>query len=266
MPDSFSKTVPIWCCILNNAIFNDATLFLPNNTIADSEKHQIIERVPIFTEKLIKSGALELSDANGVIMRSKIKKKLLPLWISPDSIDSFDASYLDEIKEQFYPIICCTASSITQDNTDYRNGYTYVQGAADDHEEWAIPEFTPNLLWNNIEQLGQLNLNDEELLSSIKSITISNDSNKHTIFDNVSQFISFIPPSRFALSSARDILSLKLSPEKFSVVINLSEDNQRLPLMSEKVNLVQIPISKGKKGSKQLRVRLSDIVTSFPNL
>lgn len=39
----------------------------------------------------------------------------------------------------FYPIICVSASKITEEGIERRReGYNYVQGAGDDHEFWSL--------------------------------------------------------------------------------------------------------------------------------
>jgi tRNA A64-2'-O-ribosylphosphate transferase len=48
----------------------------------------------------------------------------------------------------FYPIVCITASEAVADGLDRRNGYTYVQGAADDEESWSL-KLSPELFWLN---------------------------------------------------------------------------------------------------------------------
>jgi tRNA A64-2'-O-ribosylphosphate transferase len=66
-PDSFNRTVPIWCCVINRcAVFlrktnNNTTddqkwneLVMPS-WISSSEKAQIEERLPIFLQKLLRS-------------------------------------------------------------------------------------------------------------------------------------------------------------------------------------------------------------------
>lgn len=253
MPDSLSKTVPIWCSVINRALFNDDSLYLPPGIVSPSEKHQISKKMPIFVEKLNSSSALDVPDISGKTMRSKIRKPLRPIWVTPDSFNPSDAESIHaSLIQDFHPIICCTASIMAQDNSEHRRGYTYVQGAADDHEEWAIPELNPDMLWSNIDTFGNLDLDDEELLQSIKSIAETSKVNP-----SFGKF-SLIPPSRYAVGSIHD----KLSDTSFCTIINLSEDTE-LQLLPLPKNYLRIPIPKGKKGSKQLREHLPEILQSI---
>ena len=53
-PDSLGKTVPIWCSVLNAAVYGILThpLHSTNIVMSDSEREQINELVPSFLEKL----------------------------------------------------------------------------------------------------------------------------------------------------------------------------------------------------------------------
>jgi tRNA A64-2'-O-ribosylphosphate transferase len=65
MPDSFSKTVPIWCCVINNALAGrsgladwDIRLHTPPSVVGESEKSQIEANVPSWVEALLVSIAM----------------------------------------------------------------------------------------------------------------------------------------------------------------------------------------------------------------
>ena len=45
MPDALSKTVPIWCTVINSFLLNDDRVFLPQEMIGPSETAQIQKRV-----------------------------------------------------------------------------------------------------------------------------------------------------------------------------------------------------------------------------
>lgn len=56
MPDALSKTVPIWCAVLNRALFPTETAFhpvqLPPNYLGESEESQIEYRIDGFVSSL----------------------------------------------------------------------------------------------------------------------------------------------------------------------------------------------------------------------
>lgn len=63
MPDALSKTVPIWCCVINRALFGEIkdsgrrveelNLFTPTNAVGESEHAQIEKRVDGFVEAFL---------------------------------------------------------------------------------------------------------------------------------------------------------------------------------------------------------------------
>ena len=144
---------------------SDPLIYLPPHIISPSEKSQIEKRIPAFLDKFYASGVDVKSQ-----LKSKIKKPLRPIWVTPDSFNTQSVQNVSwDTIEEFHPIVLCTASIMVQDNTDFRPGYTYVQGAADDHEEWASL-LTPTILWDNIDVLGNMELTDDQLREEIEKI------------------------------------------------------------------------------------------------
>ena len=45
MPDALSKTIPIWCAVINRLLFGHAKLFLPQEIVGASESAQIQEKI-----------------------------------------------------------------------------------------------------------------------------------------------------------------------------------------------------------------------------
>ncbi|KAG9008895.1 hypothetical protein FRB93_005945 [Tulasnella sp. JGI-2019a] len=141
-PDALSKTVPIWCCVVNRAValkFGlltsfDINLYSPTSAVSRSEHSQIEQRLEGWTSKL--------SDSTFEIPR--LLKPLRPIWISPAT------PALPQLKDDldFYPVICLSASEHVENGIERRNGYSYVQGSGDDHESWS-QGLTPALFWQN---------------------------------------------------------------------------------------------------------------------
>ncbi|KAJ3022068.1 hypothetical protein HKX48_007108 [Thoreauomyces humboldtii] len=152
IPDSLSKTVPIWCCVINNAVasmhgtpdiptpsFWDTRLHSPPGAVSASESEQMRERIPGFVQKLL------ASTVNIRLIAKQLSKPLRPIWITPASTldGAFDWAPDDLV---FSPIVLVSASQAVPDGVHNRPGYTYVQGSADDHELWS-EGLTPQLFW-----------------------------------------------------------------------------------------------------------------------
>ncbi|KAI8892857.1 tRNA A64-2'-O-ribosylphosphate transferase [Globomyces pollinis-pini] len=175
-PDSLSKTIPIWCAVLNQVVHR---LRIKNNihwdsdwdfelhtlplAVSKTEHAQISERLTGFSEKLMECN-LDFS----ILMN--LKKPLRPLWIHPStrmfSACGEDALWTMEEFESldFFPIVCVSASiSLSQQQLDTdmpplfppNTTFDYIQGAADDSEMWA-PGLTSSDFW-----VLESELNDE---------------------------------------------------------------------------------------------------------
>ena len=144
MPDALSKTIPVWCCVLNRALFPDNTaahqLYVPPNTVSDSEGSQMSDRIPQFLESFHQLG-IDL-DALG----TQISKPLRPMWVTQES----KLVPVDQVFETFHPVICCTSSRRVVGGEMSEGGY--IQGAGDDTENWALG-LTPPVFWKHADQL-----------------------------------------------------------------------------------------------------------------
>lgn len=56
MPDALSKTVPIWCAVMNRVLFPEKSEYhavrLPPNYLGESEESQIEDRIDGFVDSL----------------------------------------------------------------------------------------------------------------------------------------------------------------------------------------------------------------------
>ncbi|KAF7147521.1 hypothetical protein RHSIM_Rhsim03G0237000 [Rhododendron simsii] len=180
-PDSMSKTIPIWICVLNRAIKNhqirmhgagiqvhgpesntycqhtedtrqvlpdwDCSLHLPL-WVSETEKIAIEDRLEVWTKELESCGADITS------LASSLKKPLRPLWMSQKTV-----IWLNEVPEcsswDFTPIILVSASSSSgnfQHRTTSEFSWNYIPGAGDDEESWARC-LSPSLFWNHVYDL-----------------------------------------------------------------------------------------------------------------
>ncbi|KAF9613785.1 hypothetical protein IFM89_011509 [Coptis chinensis] len=176
-PDSMSKTIPMWTCVLNRAVASyrrrmqvdglaveceesiivnhdsantlnasldwDCSLHLPL-WVSKIEMQSIEDRLEEWTRQLVASGADIASVA------SSLQKPLRPLWISQKSL-----IWLNEVPDydswDFTPIILVTASTsvgVVQQGTSSEFSWHYISGAGDDEESWARG-LTPDLFWKH---------------------------------------------------------------------------------------------------------------------
>lgn len=193
IPDALSKTIPIWCAVLNHLILEAQdgavtreVLYVPPETVSESEFSSIKQRIPILVEKLKR-----LNVISGKELHEQLGGKLLrPFWVYPGS--SILSSNFDIFTGEFtgtkwegpgdasIPIILCTVSYRAQDGVDKREGFTYVQGAADDHELWSHG-LTSNAFWSNLKMLGSQGRSEKELEQFICELTVQDKTSDSSI-------------------------------------------------------------------------------------
>ncbi|XP_039037212.1 tRNA A64-2'-O-ribosylphosphate transferase-like isoform X2 [Hibiscus syriacus] len=164
-----SKTIPIWTCVLNRAIFSYLNKFSNNDSslvdrdsdtgrnsvdwdcslhlplwVSETEKAAIEDRLEGWTKDL------EASGADIATLASCLKKPLRPLWISQRTV-----IWINEVPDydswNFTPIILVSSSSsngVTQHRMTSEFSWNYIPGAGDDEESWARG-LSPKLFWNH---------------------------------------------------------------------------------------------------------------------
>ncbi len=141
MPDALSKTIPIWCCVLNRVLFpldtDSHLLHLPSDVVSASEGSQIEDRLDDFVQRFVDL-QLPLS-----FLRRTLDKPLSPVWVRPVTLLPSD---LPVDTDKCHPVVLCI-SSRCHAAEDW-----YVQGAGDDSEGWAHG-LTADLYWANRETL-----------------------------------------------------------------------------------------------------------------
>ncbi|KAI1266733.1 initiator tRNA phosphoribosyl transferase [Xylariaceae sp. FL1019] len=145
MPDALSKTVPIWCCVINRALFPDHVqchkLYAPPSVVSSSEHSQIESRIPDFVT------SLQRLHVDTVALRKRISKPLRPIWVTQES----SLAETEQIFEDFHPVICCTSSQRKPEG-EMGGSWYGIQGAGDDTENWALG-LTPELFWTHEDTL-----------------------------------------------------------------------------------------------------------------
>lgn len=155
-PDALAKTVPIWCAVLNRAsaaCYHTPTaeepLAVPAEAVSDSERAQIEARLAHWTEAFLASDYTV----------PRLNKPLCPLFAHPGTVLAIPSARA----EQVHHIVLASVSSVDEVAGAY--GATYVQGAGDDHESWALG-LTPDVFWRNRSKLldPHLERTDREML------------------------------------------------------------------------------------------------------
>ncbi|KAI0091657.1 tRNA A64-2'-O-ribosylphosphate transferase [Irpex rosettiformis] len=149
IPDALSKTVPLWCAVINRAIKAkyriqdhwDTSLYTPPGVVSAQEHSQIEHKLDHWANQLLHS----------TYSLPTLERPLRPLWITPAS-ESWPRVFEAE-KRTFHPVICVSASRQVEDGLERRtNGFAYVQGSGDDHELWG-QGLTPSIFWQHKERL-----------------------------------------------------------------------------------------------------------------
>ncbi|KAK7057702.1 initiator tRNA phosphoribosyl transferase [Favolaschia claudopus] len=153
LPDALSKTVPIWCAVVNRAILRrfpsknaasaglgnewDTALYTPPGAVSAQEHAQIAARIDKWADALAAS-SYSLPD---------LPHPLRPMWLTPAS------GALPVPPPGYIPVICVSASRVAADGAQRREGgFAYIQGSGDDHELWG-EGLTPTLFWRHRQTL-----------------------------------------------------------------------------------------------------------------
>ncbi|KAL5604080.1 hypothetical protein BROUX41_002069 [Berkeleyomyces rouxiae] len=246
MPDALSKTIPIWCAVINALLFPDNKLshelHTPPAVVSASEHAQISALLSSFVETL--SGiSLDLPT-----LRQALSQPLRPLWVTPDTP-------LPEVSpacvfDGFRPVICCTASarSMTAGGEIF-SGAGYVQGAADDTEMWAHGLTAP-LFWAHREAL--LATPEAELPGLIAQLTASTGRLIGGVGDDLTEVIRNI----FVAALPIDSTSL-LDEDLRTCVVQLTPDSAAVVKGGSR--LYSRGIGRHKVASRNLRTELPKI-------
>ncbi|KAG9307815.1 hypothetical protein G9A89_023380 [Geosiphon pyriformis] len=287
--DALSKTIPIWCSTINQAIDNfrhqnslspiseklqsegisidessdeipwDIEFHSPPSTVSKSEHDQIAAMIPRFAEKLLACSSRFNSGINIAELSSKLLKPLRPIWVTPDS-KIYANGPPDYTQLSFFPVICLNASQMVEPGMGHRQGYTYIQGAADDHEMWALG-LIPALFWKHRKEILEKASNDlvnyEITVKNLFKITNLKTSD---FFSNGT--CNFLGNTNIAIgnrNSGRPPLCWEIfdhvvncTPEDYELKLKIKSKIQLISTISEDGKYLQLPIPEGKKGQNVL--------------
>lgn len=244
MPDALSTTIPIWCAVLNRILLPShplsGELFLPPHLLATTHA-QITELLPRFIEAF-----RELQLQNLPVLT----KPLRPFWVTQESTlpgnDEFapqeEESTPGVIFESYRPVICLTASRRTSTSEMDSNGY--IQGAADDTENWAHGLTAP-VFWANKDIL--LSTSEADLPSLIASLQESALAQTH---ENTIQ-----------LTPCISVCALPLPPASEKCLISLTNTSTPKENWVQSPTRMDVGLGKHKTASRNLRTALPSICT-----
>lgn len=243
MPDALSKTVPIWCAVINALLFPEVpaehAVRTPASAVSPSEHAQIESRLPEFVDA---ARSLNLDIPS---LRAKLSKPLRPFWATQEAVPPNTCASLAD----YYPVICCTSSRRVHGTEMSEGGY--IQGAGDDHEGWAHG-MTPPIFWQNKDTL--MSTAEDDLPDLISDLLAKDKSVAKT------DTAILISPTSWLL------VSTDPSPEVFikdkshdpakTAVINIGGEKIAVLETQLKDRYIQVECRTGKLGSRDLRKAL----------
>lgn len=282
IPDALSKTVPIWCAVLNMLMLDSQkemdtgrVLFVPPTSVTPSECDRIKKTLPKLVEKV-----KQLDVIDGQQLYEQFGGKILrPFWVYPGShllktsTDPFTGDIIEEISnvpdnEKIIPIILCTVSYRSQDGVDKRHGFTYVQGAADDHELWSCG-LEPEMFWSHQTFLGDQNNSEEQLIKYTSSLIAKKRENSEEL--GIQAAFQTSDRITLELSLGQIVSNLEIGPtlleklqEMYSLVIVLSASvtlASTIPKEKAVADFIKVyPLESGsKRSSRDLRIKLPEL-------
>ncbi|KAI4237968.1 MAG: hypothetical protein LQ349_001429 [Xanthoria aureola] len=241
MPDALSKTIPIWCAVMNRLLFGDQgqdlRLHTPVTVVAPSEQSQIESRLDEFVSD---AKRLQLDTS---ALRQMLSGPLRPLFVTPDH--PF-AELPSQAHAPYHPIICLTSSHRVHDAENSKNDY--IQGAGDDSESWS-QGLTPSLFWQHKDTL--MSATDTELPSLIASFIALEQTN---IQSRPTAPTLITPTATIFLGSHGSI-----DFDTWDAVVSCSctnETGNENTSTGGRPKILRFPVSQGKIGSRALRSHL----------
>ena len=157
-PDSLRATIPIWCCVLNNLLGFEHCAFTAPDWLMTPQQILYISRelIPALISSLPSmTKSLILSELAG-----KLVKPMVPVWVYPDedgvlewkgdfasdTLDNLSEASLDELP--FTPLLLLSCSGAKRPRHVSEQSWEYIQGAADDEENWALG-LRPDMFWQH---------------------------------------------------------------------------------------------------------------------
>ncbi|GMM32218.1 tRNA A64-2'-O-ribosylphosphate transferase [Martiniozyma asiatica (nom. inval.)] len=286
-PDSLSKTIPIWCSVLNK-LNNDNVpwqLNCPMPTVSKYERERILDLLPDMLDN-VKKVRLEINvhgffkplfvcplvsgdqlNDEGTI-KSDSQEYDNTYFPIPNTFSNFPmlASYVTNLVEAgTIPVICAMSSKKVSDGWDKSRGFSYVQGAGDDHELWSRG-LTPSIFWQNqnvfsVKEL--LKLDDEQVDRLVDKIV-----NGSTVGNNLSEFYlekyHVVDGLEWGEIKSNSVVNCKDISQKYDFILLMDGTIELKNKTPEITNIVQVPLQSGsKKSAKLFRSKIPQIMSTL---
>lgn len=262
LSDALSKTVPIWCAVLNRLLFPDQVashnlVRLPE-IISDSEASQIearlsrcVDEVKVIISQLFRSQAVTCDYSQKLELeveglREKVRRPLKAFWIAR-GLGLLPENVNQPRDDGVLPVYLCMSSE-HHDQQSTSPDSTYVQGGGDDGENWSNG-LTPQLFWDHQDRL--LGAAEEELPDIIASITTAGREEQTLSAPNM---VSVVPWMKLGVNNPQ---IQNVLPGCLSIVCVpslLSESSEGVPGRT-----LRLKCGEGKLGSRNLRKELEKI-------
>lgn len=249
LPDSFSKTVPIWVAVINRVLFPEliSTHSLQHPPAPDdlglSEISQIEAKLDGFVQSFAELG-VDIST-----LRTQLKYPIRIIWeingrSRIDFEDEEDDSGTDSApstpeNSRVNRLVLCSASQRVRGAEASEGGY--IQGAGDDSEGWSHG-LTAQTFWKHKHELMQSPEDELELLIEALLERDKEESNNHATAVKVSTTSQLYVGVGFSCDT-----------DEYNLIVNCQNDNQ-LPTDSPRV--INLKCRSMKLGSKDLRGQL----------
>lgn len=212
-----------------------AHLFLPPS-YSPSAHAQISALIPSF---LASFKELNLS------LPTTLTKPLRPFWVTQDSALDDTVRRKGEVFEDYRPVICCTASRRVVAGSEADEG-GYIQGAADDTENWAHG-LTPDVFWKSADTLLQT---AEDDLPDLIATLVEHERSSRTGSDD-----------KIRLTPRISICPLPLNPSPNECCIALTPEITPRDTWVKSPAYMEVGLGKSKTASRNLRLALPEICT-----
>lgn len=243
MPDAFSKTVGIWCAVVNRALFPEVGrwhgLQIPGGVdLPESEVAQIEGRLEGFVVGFLKLG-MERDR-----LRRKLGRPMRLRWVVGHCIDVLP---VDEREEEnggalCHNVILCSASRRVVGAEMSEGGY--IQGAGDDSEGWS-QGMTPEVFWRHKDVLSQRQ--EDDLPGLIDNLLLEEGQLRKAHGATLIE-----PTDNLYIGSSTG----HLHQQDFDLVI---ECHARGPDTHDGAKQLHLKCDSGKLGSRNLRKKLHDV-------
>ncbi|KAL7528286.1 hypothetical protein ACHAWF_002509 [Thalassiosira exigua] len=282
LPDSFSRTIPIWCLVINRIVRRyrqelgldcisddeewDTNLHTPWCIVSGEEHAEISSLVDNRVEMLHRSKAIVDPRRLVEVMTRPVRA----IWVASGSVQGDTSAKARSSKydpEKYFTIVCCNPSWYPDENEPSKvrwmpdNDYYYTPGAADDHSGWGRG-LTSEVFWANRERILDPKLAEDGADEIIDSIVEeqrmgqqggTNESKSAMNVDRIGTMNLWVGSRRAGRPPE--------CWEKFDVVLNVTENeysNMIQSIQDQKTNVhktcyyLQLPVAEGKKDKYEL--------------